>query len=106
MMTNLKHLVLITMFSLMAAPASALMVEVPGIQGDYDPDPSAGSLERQYVEERLIESGVEPADAVQRVQRMTAAEVSQLYAQLDELPAGGVSTTNLLLIIIILILLL
>ena len=106
-MTNLKNLVLFAMFSLIAVPASAAMVETDEILGRSQRAPSAESVERQYVKERLIESGVEPGDAERRVHNMTDTEVSHLYAEFDEVPVGqGVSTTNLLLIIIILILLL
>lgn len=63
--------------------------------------------ERQHVEQQLIELGVDPVDASERVRQMTDQQISSLQQQIAELPAGaGVSTTNLLLIIIVLILLL
>lgn len=63
--------------------------------------------ERQHVEQQLIELGVDPVDASERVSQMTDQQISSLQEQIVELPAGaGVSTTNLLLIIIVLILLL
>lgn len=69
--------------------------------------PSADFRQRQDVQQRLQELGVEPEEAARRAERMTDEEIAQLHARMDELPAGqGISTTNLLLIIIILILLL
>ena len=63
--------------------------------------------ERQHVEQQLIELGIDPIEASDRVKQMTDQQISSLQGQMAELPAGaGVSTTNLLLIIIVLILLL
>ena len=63
--------------------------------------------ERQHVEQQLIELGIDPIEASDRVKQMTDQQISSLQGQIAELPAGaGVSTTNLLLIIIVLILLL
>lgn len=64
-------------------------------------------LERNDVQQGLIEMGVDPAAAMERVNSMTDEEIAQIHGQLDILPAGaGIGTTDLLLIIIILILLL
>lgn len=42
------------------------------------------------VQNRLIELGVSPADAKQRIANMTAEELSALNSQMNEMPAGGV----------------
>ena len=74
---------------------------------DSEQTPTVESRQRQDVQQRLLELGVEPEEAARRAQRMTDEEIAQLRGRMDELPAGqGISTTNLLLIIIILILLL
>jgi len=63
------------------------------------------TLERKDVQQQLINFGVDPASAVDRVNKMTDAEIAQVNGRLAKLPAGaGVSTVELLLIIIILIL--
>ncbi len=65
------------------------------------------ALERQDVQQQLVEIGVDPVAAIERVDQMTVEELSQLNGQIEHLPAGaGVSTIELLLIIILLILLL
>lgn len=61
-------------------------------------------LEREDVREKLIEHGVDPLEAAERVAALTDDEVLELAQNMDELPAGG--ATTLLLVVIILILLL
>jgi len=46
-------------------------------------------LERQEVKDALMERGVDPAMAAQRVSSMTADEVRVMNQKMDELPAGG-----------------
>jgi hypothetical protein len=46
-------------------------------------------LERQEVKDALMERGVDPAMAAQRVASMTAEEVRIMNQKMDELPAGG-----------------
>ena len=102
-----RLLVLASLFSMSSMPAMAGMVGTaemnraaqPGAALDY-------TLERQQVERQLVEHGVDPLEAARRVDQLTDAEIASLEARIDQMPAGGVSTTNLLLIIIILILLL
>lgn len=62
-------------------------------------------LSRDDVQGQLMARGVEIADAQARVQNMTAAELSMLSAQIDELPAGeGVLETVLFLLVIFMLL--
>ncbi|RVT48619.1 hypothetical protein EMM73_01360 [Rheinheimera sediminis] len=42
------------------------------------------------VQNKLIELGVSPADAKQRIASMTAEELSALNTQMNEMPAGGI----------------
>jgi hypothetical protein len=46
-------------------------------------------LMREDVRAQLESLGVDPADALQRVEAMTPGELAQLDARLQELPAGG-----------------
>lgn len=46
-------------------------------------------LARADVREGLIAQGVEPAEATARLAALSDAEVEQLAARIDELPAGG-----------------
>lgn len=62
-------------------------------------------LDRQDVQEKLVEYGVSPEEAAERVAALTDEEALDLAQRIDDLPAGG-STVALLLVIIILLLLL
>ncbi|MBC53169.1 MAG: hypothetical protein CMQ34_04960 [Gammaproteobacteria bacterium] len=62
-------------------------------------------LGRDDVQAQLMARGVDVADAALRVGNMTAAELSMLSAQIDELPAGeGVLETVLFLLVIFMLL--
>jgi hypothetical protein len=58
------------------------------------------ALERPEVAKQLQMLGVLPADAQSRVDALTDAEVSTLAAQINALPAGGLSNTEWLLIVL------
>ena len=46
-------------------------------------------LDRKEVKDALMERGVDPAMAAQRVASMTAEEVRIMNQKMDEMPAGG-----------------
>ncbi|SHO49323.1 PA2779 family protein [Desulfopila aestuarii] len=46
-------------------------------------------IARDDVRGELIRLGVDPADAEQRLARLSADELQQLQGKMDELPAGG-----------------
>ncbi|MBD3618122.1 MAG: PA2779 family protein [Chromatiales bacterium] len=62
-------------------------------------------LDREDVQEKLVEYGVSPETAAERVAAMTREEVQKMAQDIDELPAGGSAVTLLLVIIILLLLL-
>ncbi|MFU8784126.1 DUF6627 family protein [Aliidiomarina sp.] len=64
----------------------------------------AEQLQRADVQEQLVRYGVNPVEALARVNAMTDAEVLQLTAGIDELPAGSAATVILLVFIIWLLL--
>jgi hypothetical protein len=49
----------------------------------------ASLLERSEVRARLVDLGVDPAQARERVAALSDREAAQLAAQLEKLPAGG-----------------
>lgn len=62
-------------------------------------------LGRAEVQSQLMARGVDVASAESRVKNMTAAELSMLSAQIDQLPAGeGVLETVLFLLVIFMLL--
>ena len=52
-------------------------------------DQVTGFLARSDVQKAMQERGVNGADALQRVQSMSDAEVAQLAGRIDQAPAGG-----------------
>lgn len=98
---------LLALFTLYLTPASAAMEETATTAANADRAHLVSMLERDEVKQQLVDMGVDPVDALARVEQMTDDEVIELNGQIAQLPAGaGVSTLNLLLIIIILLILL
>ncbi|MCK8515122.1 PA2779 family protein [Methylonatrum kenyense] len=62
-------------------------------------------LERDDVQERLVEYGVSPEEAKERVASMTNEELAQMAERIDEMPAGA-SALVLALVLVILIIIL
>ena len=103
-----KKFGLMALLCLVLSPAYAAMV--PTVQFTAEPERAQlriDMLQRQQVELELIELGVDPVEASERVSQMTDQQISSLQGKITELPAGAaVGTVELLLIVIILILLL
>ena len=62
-------------------------------------------LERAEVQAQLHAFGVSPAEVKARVAAMSDAEVADLAARIDELPAGGASILGVALIVFLVLLL-
>lgn len=62
-------------------------------------------LSREDVASQLVDLGVEPNQAQERVASLTDAEVATLVAKLEELPAGGSALGTVAMVLLILILL-
>ncbi len=56
------------------------------------------------VKQQLIALGVDPVDASERVDALSAAEVSELHGQVGDLPAGGVLGTIAVVLLILILL--
>ncbi len=69
-----------------SGPASAAMVSTPQLMEAREAAMDAAA--RARLERGLVELGVEPAQARQRVAALTDAEVAELAGRLDEAPAG------------------
>lgn len=107
-------LLLFLAFSLSSGPAfQSAHGAVIGTQAAIDLEERADRvayintvLARQDVRDALIDLGVSPEDAVQRVDLMTDAELQQLETQLDRLPAGGTSVIGVVGIVAIVLIIL
>ena len=106
-MKYLKNLGITMAFLLMTIPAHSAMVATPELLMTPEQTKLINALQSQQVRKQLMEMGVDPVAAGDRVKQMTQSEIASLQGRIDQLPAGaGISTVDLLLVIIILILLL
>ena len=63
-------------------------------------------LAREDVRQQLVQMGIDPASAEQRVAALTEAEAAELQHQLDSLPAGGDSLLAVIGIVFVVLLIL
>lgn len=89
--------------------ASADMISTEQLVADQRADSQRADLHaffaRDDVRAQLMARGVDALDAQRRVNSMSAAELGQLQARIDELPAGeGVLETVLFLLVIFILL--
>jgi hypothetical protein len=107
-MQHCKKFTLMALLWLALSPAYAAMV--PTAQFTAEPERANLSIniaQRQQVKLQLVELGVDPAEATERVRQMTDQQISSLQGKIAELPAGAaVGTIELLLIVLIVLLLL
>ena len=104
-MTYIKKFTLVIGLWLSVSGAYAGMVPTVHFNEQAEPARLAQNVDqREDIRQQLIELGVDPVEAQQRVDHMTDQQIVALQGKVAELPAGGVSTTNLLLIIILVIL--
>lgn len=88
------------------ASAQAAMVSTSEILLQSERTQLVNMLEREDVQQQLVELGVDPESSLKRVEHMTAEELALLNGRISELPAGaGIGTTDLLIIIILILLL-
>ena len=88
------------------ASADAAMVDTSEILSASDKAELVSALEREDVRQELLALGVDPEDALARIDQMTTEEIAELRGNIGELPAGAdIGVIELLLIIIIIILL-
>jgi len=90
---------LIAMLCVLALVGASLSPAIAGMVGTgellateqslADRDRLLAALDRDEVRNQLTALGVDPAQAAERVARMTDAEVVALNERLDEMPAGA-----------------
>eukprot|EP00232_Nephroselmis_pyriformis_P007352 CAMPEP_0182895874 /NCGR_PEP_ID=MMETSP0034_2-20130328/25943_1 /TAXON_ID=156128 /ORGANISM="Nephroselmis pyriformis, Strain CCMP717" /LENGTH=112 /DNA_ID=CAMNT_0025029723 /DNA_START=67 /DNA_END=405 /DNA_ORIENTATION=- len=64
-------------------------------ESHYNKQKLIGLVSREDVQQKLLSFGVQPQDALKRIQAMTDEEVAQLNQQLGEEKAGGIVGTVL-----------
>ncbi len=70
-----------------------------------DRDSLVSMLDRQDVRRQLIEHGVDPAYAQQRIAALDDEQIQALQAGIDELPAGGSVVGILVAVLLVLVIL-
>ena len=78
-------------FSATAARGGIIGTEsvINTFQGEKSRTRITAFLERQEVQEALVQKGIDPAQAKKRVASLTDKEISRICKMLDKLPAGG-----------------
>ena len=98
---------ILTILLMHMATAQAAMIGNSEVLSNSQRTQLVNLLERNDVQQQLIEHGVDPEASLARVDQMTDEQITQLNGHIDELTAGaGVSTVELLLIIILIIIIL
>jgi hypothetical protein len=60
-------------------------------------------LQREQVQQVFVEQGVDPQVALERVDRLTDAEIALLSEKIDDMPAGGDVVGAILLVFFVLL---
>ncbi len=98
-------LVALSSLAMPAAQAALIGTEAVVAQSaaDAQRDELKALLARDEVRAQLEEWGVDAADALARVDRLSPAEVEQMHARMEELPAGGDAIGALVFVFLVLL---
>ena len=93
------------LLGLHAMPLQAAMLSTEQIieqhSGLAKADALQTALARDDVRQRLVEMGIDPAQAEKRIAKLTDQQISELNQRLDELPAGGDALGLIVLIFLV-----
>ena len=84
----LKALLVMALGLLLWQPASAGMIGTPALLAGQ-PQEADIQARRQSIETQLVELGVEPTQAAQRVARLSDAQINDISGRLADQPAGA-----------------
>jgi hypothetical protein len=86
----------------LSLPSQAGMLATAQIQAGPAAIELGDSLQqRSWIQQQLVQGGVNETDAVVRVASMTDVEVAQIHQRIDEAPAGGVDGLVVVLLVLI-----
>ena len=96
---------LLVFFAMQMMPLQAAMLSTTDISltlaGQVSVERLLGELERPQLQMKLVAMGVDPAQAEDRLRRMTDSELQALAANFDSAPAGGSAGGILLTLFIV-----
>jgi hypothetical protein len=102
-----SSLSIIILLSLYIAPLQAAMVDnrdlIQQAQHEVSVNQVISYFDQTEVQQQLIDMGVDPIAAKERVYNMSDAELAQLNRNLEELPAGSGVIGILLVVFIVLV---
>ena len=99
----LRSLPIVLVLMTAGLPAQAGMVATTQLQQAVFADQFVDVAgQRDWIHARLLQAGVDQAEATARVAAMTNVEIAQIYQRVDEAPAGG----NILVVALIVFLVL
>jgi hypothetical protein len=73
-------------------------------QQHYNKQQVLSFVDTAEVQNKLLELGVSPADAKQRIAQMTSTELEALNSQLNDMPAGGIVGTIVTVLVVVAVL--
>ncbi len=95
----------------LANPADAMFLPAaPRSQTDSILDREAdlariqAALESRIVQQRLVDHGLSPEDALAKMSGLSDAQIHQFAAQMDALQAGGRGSDNIIIILLLVLL--
>lgn len=94
------------LMSAFIAPAQAGMISTDELLQQGARERLANELQKEQVQQKLVDMGVDPDVALERVRSMTDTEIARLGQRLDTLPAGGHVSNRLLAVLLIIVVLL
>ncbi|MDF3124657.1 PA2779 family protein [Rheinheimera sp. 1928-s] len=103
----LKASILCPMLVLGMSQASAAVFSseqvIANQQFNFNKQQVLSYVDSAEVQNKLIELGVSPADAKQRIANMTAEELSALNSQMNEMPAGGIVGVVITVLVVVVV---
>jgi hypothetical protein len=103
----LKASILCPMLVLGMSQASAAVFSseqvIANQQFNFNKQQVLSYVDSAEVQNKLIELGVSPADAKQRIANMTHAELNALNTQMNEMPAGGIVGVVVTVLVVVLV---
>lgn len=106
MIATIRRLIASLLVICMAVPlpSQSAMLATDSALGAAQRDQISRLLDRADVQSRLEAYGVKADDVKARVAALSDAEVAQLAAQIDSLPAGGDSILGLVVLVFVILL--
>ena len=106
---HLKRLVALFLCSVLvglpAVPLQAAMLSTEQViakqSGSSNSDTLRATLAREDVHQQLVELGVDPQRAEQRIAKLSDSQIALLNQRLEELPAGGDALGLIVLIFLV-----